>query len=149
MRSKMKFIDYIFEFAYNQNDALSRIEDQLTPLTSHILKCLAMPQSQDYQHWIGEIANITNIIDQRASIKTKSGRISKKVLQKEFERPTNESSILKAIKTIEIQYSIKTNPQNHKLWIKIIKNFYDDFFAQISEDNFDIYKCFKLLNLEV
>ena len=134
----MKFCNLILEMAFNQSDSIARIEVQISPLIQHIVKCWAAPQSQDYKHWKNEIAGILDKIDDFGNIKTKKGRISAKVLRKEYKWYQTENTLLKKIKHIEIVYDIKISDSDKQIYIKKLQNFLNELWDKLENDKIEV-----------
>ena len=100
----MKFSDWIFEMAYRQSRAIEKIEDLLPMVSIHILKCELMPDSIDGNHWLSEIKNWFRKINDFSFTKTKSGKISYKVFEKEFGIKLETRHLKKYVEEIEDEY---------------------------------------------
>ena len=130
----MRFLDFICEMPYYQNKSLELIEGRIRQLSNHILKVWLMPESRDYGHWIKEIRNCLEIMDDSADTKTRNGRISHKALVKEFKNKIREQRVKNSIAGINADHS-----KNFKYNIKYynaLKDFYSYLWAKLAQEDF-------------
>jgi hypothetical protein len=141
----MAFIDFIFEFAYEQKDALARIEDQIPQLSAHLIKVLIFVDDVNQNHWQKEILSYIDIIDNVCDTKTKSGRISAKTLHKTLKNTLEDRYFEKIIKKLSRDYDIKLSPVNKVSLFGALREFYENLFNWLEKDFVDDSKILNLV----
>ena len=143
----MGFADFILEMAYRKQASIEKIEDQISPLSQHIVKCWAMNDSESLEHWKREIRNIVNTMDSAANVKTKFGRLRAKEMFKEYAWHVSEKTLQNLLKKVEADYNIaicERDSANYKKWLK---GFFGRLWVMLEEDSIDYDKIFKDLNI--
>lgn len=140
----MRFLDFLTENRDLQS-AINRIEDQIPQLSAHIIKVWVMPESRDFNHWINEIKNYTQIIDDSADVKTRFGRIRKTLMLKELQQKLSVNRVTRYIRTIEDKYNIRI-PGILEIRDNL-EALYNDFFDYIEKDSYEDRVILNLINL--
>ena len=137
----MRFSFYLTEMAYHQDRSIEKIEDLLPQVVLHIFKCLTMPGSRDYNHWLKEIQNWIFQMDDFCSIKN-GKRIRFKVFLREYEQKMSAKYLLKRYDTILYQYDLgehKHLPNPNKC-VKFVQGFLNELLKDLSEDKLNWIK---------
>jgi hypothetical protein len=140
---KLRFKDFVLEFAYESDKAIEKIEDLLPQLSLHILKIWLMPKSRDYDHWVKEVENWLNQISRFSRIKADSKIISKAKFQKEFGEYFDESEIendLYLLRNYKFEKDIAPNVLSQKL-----QEFFEYLWDSISSKKFNLKKTMEFI----
>ena len=142
----MKFTDYILEMVYPQARAIEKIEDLLPQLTKHFIKCWIMQKSRDYDHWVKEIINYLDQINEFSRVKTKRKYICRGTFDKEFGHLTEFHRVESLVDSVCIQYTIDS-PYSVKFFVDSLTSFYNDLWNMLSSNKFNIRKMINHLPL--
>ena len=140
---KLRFKDFVLEFAYESDKAIEKIEDLLPQLSLHILKIWLMPKSRDYDRWVKEVENWLNQISRFSRIKADSKIISKAKFQKEFGEYFDESEIendLYLLRNYKFEKDIAPNVLSQKL-----QEFFEYLWDSISSKKFNLKKTMEFI----
>lgn len=133
----MKLLDYIFEFAYEQNSALEKIEDKMPQLSAHLIKVLVFEDDINQKHWRAEILTFIDSIDNYCDIKSKNRRISAKTIKKSLSNTLEDRYFEKILKKLYRNYDTKLFPAdktNKQILFDSLREFYDNLFVWLEKD---------------
>lgn len=139
----MKFTDFIFEMAYNQNRAIEKIEDLLPELSKHILKVWLIPESENYKHWISEIKNWVDKISDYSRVKTPFGVIKYSKFKKEFGGYFDTKYVSNKLEVLKSNYNLGI--VDVKKLSKNMDAIYDYLWEAISSKTFNITEFIKTI----
>ena len=134
----MTFSEFLYEMAFPQSKALQKIEELLSQLSIHFLKCWIIPNSRNYNHWRGEIINFLGRINDYSRVKTKRGLIDRKNFDKEYKHTLELPWVDNLVDSVCLQYDIEREQGDTEHFAYILKRFYEDLWDMLSVGGFNL-----------